>query len=60
MDLSDSDMGPKNIMTWDMAISKIQQGIRGILKHATLPFLTIDMQHQDPLPCPVEGPTPGA
>ena len=30
MDLSDSDMGPKKIVTWDMSISFIGQGIWGI------------------------------
>ena len=31
MDLRDSDMGPKTIVTCDMAISYILQGIKGIL-----------------------------
>ena len=30
MDLSDSDMGPKKIETWDMDISHIRQKTRGI------------------------------
>ena len=43
MDLKDSDMGPKNIVIWDMDISLIQQ------RHTILPFLKIDMQQQDPM-----------
>ena len=38
MDLSDSDIGLINIVTWDMAMSEIQQGTRGMLSNG-------DMRH---------------
>ena len=50
MDLSARDMGPKKMVTWDMSIlNKIgnKKNVKG-QRHATLPLLKIDMQHQEP------------
>ena len=52
MDISDSNMGPKKIVTWDIAFLD-STGDKWNVKrkrHAPLSFLKIDMRHQDPLP----------
>ena len=57
MDLSDSDMGPKTIVKWDIVISLVRQRTRGILSNG-------DMRHFHFLKStggtrtPVKGPQP--
>ena len=53
MDHSDSNMGPKKIVTWDMYMaifldSTWDNGNVKRQRHATLAFLKIVMRHQDP------------
>ena len=41
-------LGPKKTITWDMSNSTGDKGNFKRQRHARLPFLKIDMQHQDP------------